>query len=121
MKPEETVEDLLNDLAARKGFDATWADLDLETRGIIREKWIDILQQTEPVGETQQYLDRKYDHVLKFNLDNMNVRQVADIEDYNLNQRICVNRNLHNSDTEHIKIKTMVKEDNHIYIAGDTD
>lgn len=64
-------------------------------------------------------LDQKYDHVLDFNEQEMELSQLARLDDYSTGQRICINRNLHNGDTKHIKIKAKAKENQKIYIAGD--
>lgn len=119
MDSEGTVENLLNDLASRKGFDATWTSLDKETRDLIRNKWINIVEETDlNKSDISELLDHRYDHVLIFNRQEMRLSQLTRIDDYSLNQTICVNRNLHNGQTKHIRIRAKIREGNIIYIAG---
>lgn len=118
MSRAEKVEKIINDMTARKGFRQVWDSLDAETRNLIRSKWTEILDEENRTQNVETFLDAKYDHVLKFERDNMKLGQLSHFDDYAIDQRICVNRNLHNGQTTHINIKAKMREGDYLYIAG---
>lgn len=119
MNAEATVEDLLNDLAKRKGFDQIITDLDHDTRDLIRTQWTEIIKSNIQLDTpTENFLNTKYDHVLSYDMKDLKISQLARIHDIDMQQRICVNRNLHNGQTRHIKVEAKIEDNGKLYIAG---
>lgn len=122
MDYDATAEEIINDLASRKGFDAVWTDLDRDTRDIIRAKWSKIIREAEEEETStpvESFLEQKYDHVLAIDKKDVKISQLSRLDDLSLDQRICVNRNLHNGQTKNIKIQAKIQDNGNLYIAGD--
>lgn len=120
--PEDKLNELVEDIKNRAGFRSTWNDMMPQTEEMVKEKWLEIIKDDEKsVDKPAIFLARKYDHVLEFDRDKMKLSQLSDFDDYAIDQRICVNRNLHNGDTKHIKIKAKIREGDKLYIAGNEE
>ena len=121
MDYDATAEQIINDLTSRKGFDDVWNHLDRDTRDIIRAQWSKIIREAEEETSTpvESFLELKYDHVLAIDKKDVKISQLTRLDDLSLDQRICVNRNLHNGQTKNIKIQAKTQDNGKLYIAGD--